>query len=417
MKTMKTLMLSAALVVPTLVGAASAEPTKVDFWVSWTPGAPDAVAAEKAIADFEASHPEIDVVPQVINYGALHDKLVTAIAGGDAPEISWGLSEWFGELNRMGALADLSEFAGSSEAVSAFYPSVVENLSIDGDLKALPNYLGIRALMYHAEMLEAAGVEPPKTWDELITTSQKIKEATGKYGFGIAGKGVRSPQEILMYFGQNDVSVAERMSDGKYRNTWGDDPAMMARAVEVFAFYKRMLDEGAVPPQSSGWGWEEEDTNFALGQYAMVVNGSWMGGRIEQNPETMAHVKVTAPAAGKSAATFFEIAPLYVFDTEASEATLEFASYLLSQEVQQEMFPNRSAREDVKGDATWGEPFTALAPSGISFPPISLGSIPDDMAEALGRVILRGDSPEEAAKWLGEAINKTLRRSGQLSKA
>lgn len=315
----------------------------------------------------------------------------------------------------MGALADLSEFSASSDVVKAFYPSVVENLSVEGEMKALPNYLGLRALLYHADMLKEAGVEPPKTWDELVSVSQGVQEVTGKPGFGIAGRGVRSPQELLMYLGQNGVQIAERMDDGKYRNTWEDDPEALTKATEVFAFYKRMLDEGAIPPQSTGWGWEEEDTNFALGQYAMVVNGSWMGGRIEQNPETMADVKVTAPAAGAVEATFFEIAPLYVFDTEQVDATLKFASYMLSSEVQKEMFPNRSPRQDVTGDEVWGEPFTSLAPIGISFPPISLGSIPRDMEEALGRVLLRGDSPEDAAAWLADAINKSLRRSGQLS--
>lgn len=415
MKSLKTRLLSTAIALPLLASAVAAQQSTIDFWVSWTPGAADAEAGEQAIAAFEEAHPEIDVVTQVISYDALHDKLVTAIAGGDAPDMSWGLIEWFGELNRMGALTDLSSFAEGSDVIDALYPSVVENLMIDGKLMALPNYLGLRALLYHADLLEEAGVEPPKTWDELVSVSQQIQEATGKPGFGIAGRGVRSPQELLMYFGQNGVQVAERKDDGKYRNTWEEDPDAMARAVEVFAFYRRMLDEGAIPPQSTGWGWEEEDTNFALGQYAMVVNGSWMSGRIDENPETMADVKVTAPAAGAEKATFFEIAPLYVFDNDNMDATLEFAAYMLSHDVQQAMFPNSSPRQDVEGDETWGQPFTALAPIGISFPPISLGSIPRDMEEALGRVLLKGDSPEDAAAWLGEAINKNLRRSGQLS--
>lgn len=404
-----------ALALPLLTSYAIADTTEVDFWVSWSPGNDDAIAAEKAIAEFEKANPDIDIVTQIISYDSLHDKLITAISGGDAPDISWGLSEWFGELNRMGALADLSGYAKKSDEIQALYPSVIDNLSVDGKLMALPNYLGIRALLYHENMLKKAGVEPPRNWDELVSVSQAIYQKTGKYGFGIAGRGVRSPQEILMYFGQNDVEIATRMADGKYRNTWLEDPAMMTKAAEVFAFYKRMHDQKAIPPQSTGWGWEEEDNNFALGQYAMVVNGSWMSGRIEQNPVAMADVKVTAPAAGEKQATFFEIAPLYVLKTHQVEATMKFASYMLSKNVQQAMFPNRSARKDVEGDQVWGKPFTALAPVGISFPPISLGSIPNDMEEALGRVLLRGDSPEEAAKWLAKKVNKSLRRSRQLS--
>lgn len=407
-------LLSTALALPLLAGAASAK-TTINFWTAWTPGAEDAVAAEKAIADFEAANPDIDVVPQVIAYDALHDKLVTAITGGDAPDISWGLSEWFGELNRMGALADLTSKTAAWDGKDAIYPKVIDNLTIDGKLMALPNYLGLRAMLYHSDMLKKAGVEPPKTWDELLAASKKIEAATGKPGFGIAGRGVRSPQELLMYLGQAGVEIAEKGADGKYRNTWAEKPDQMAKAASVFAFYKKMLDEGAIPKQAAGWGWEEEDNNFALGQYAMVVDGSWMNSRTAQNPDSMADVKVAPPAAGTKEATFFEIAPLYVFKNDKVDATWKFASYLLSKDVQEKMFPNRSPRQDVKGDPVWGEAFTALTPIGISFPPIALGSIPTDMEEAIGKVLLAGKSPEEAAAGLAKAVNTSLKRSGQLS--
>lgn len=396
--------------------SAMAEPVELDFWVAWTPGQPDAKASEAAIAEFEAAHPDIKINTQVISYDALHDKLITAISGGDAPDLSWGLIEWFGELDRMGALADLTPYMDAWADKSAIYPNVISNLSIDGKLKALPNYLGLRALLYHADMLKAAGYDtPPKTWDELVAASVKIKDVTGKPGFGIAGRGVRSPQELIMYLAQNDVQIAKRMPDGQYKNTWADDAGEMKRAGEVFAFYRRMLDEGAIPPQSVGWGWEEEDTNFALGQYAMVVNGSWIKGRVEQNPEQMKDVLTGPPPAGTKAATFFEIAPTYVFKSKHEDATWAFASFMLSKKVQSAVFPDTSGRRDVVGDDVWGKPFTALAPIGVSFPPISLGSIPRDMEESIGRVLLKNEEPDAVAAWLAKAINKSLRKSGQLS--
>ena len=106
---------------------------------------------------------------QNITYDALHDKLLTALAGGDAPDLSWGLPEWLGELSRMGALRDLTEEAKTWPDRSAIYPNVIDALTIDGHLLAMPHYLGIRALLVHEDMLKAAGIAaPPKTWDELI---------------------------------------------------------------------------------------------------------------------------------------------------------------------------------------------------------------------------------------------------------
>lgn len=91
MRTIRTALLTTAIVLPALAGAAAAEQTKIDFWVSWSPGNPDAVAGEQAIAAFEEAHPDIDIVPQVISYDALHDKLVTAIARWGRPRPVLGL--------------------------------------------------------------------------------------------------------------------------------------------------------------------------------------------------------------------------------------------------------------------------------------------------------------------------------------
>lgn len=417
MKVNRRVLLATTLAFSLLSGtAAMAEQVTIKFWASWMPGQPDAKASEAAIAEFEKLHPDIKIDTQIITFDALHDKLTTALAGGDAPDLSWGLAEWFGELNRMNALADLTPHMDQWADKGAIYPNVLAALTVNGKLRALPNYLGLRALLYHADMLKAAGVDaPPRTWDELIATSKKIKAATGKPGFGIAGRGVRAPQELIMYLAQNGVKLAKHMPDGKYKNTWEKDPEAIKRVAEVFAFYKRMQAEGAIAPQATGWGWEEEDQNFALGQYAMVVDGSWMRGRSEQNPAEMKDVQVAPPPAGIKPATFFEIAPLYVFKSKHEEQVWQFASFLLSKKVQEAVFPNVSPRSDVVGDPIWGKPFTALVPIGVSFPPVALGSIPRDMEDSIGRVLLKNEAPEKVADWLGKAINRSLRQSGQLS--
>ena len=82
-------------------------------------------------------------------------------------------------------------------------------------------------------MLKAAGIKTaPKTFDELIDIADEIKKATGKEAFGIAGAGVRSPQELLAYLASNDLVIAEKMSDGKFKNTWKDNPEQLQRAAE-----------------------------------------------------------------------------------------------------------------------------------------------------------------------------------------
>jgi multiple sugar transport system substrate-binding protein len=416
MKLLKIGLLLGALLTPLVLSPARADPVTLNFWVAWDPSQADGKAAMAKIAEFEQTHPDIKIKTQTIAFQALHDKLVTSIASGDAPDLSWGLIEWLGELNRMKALADLTPHAAKWADREVIYPNALAELTVDGKLLALPNYLGLRGLLYHADMLKQAGVDaPPKTWNELIDASLRIKQATGKPGFGIAGRGVRSPQELIMYLAQNDVEIAKRQSDGKYKNDWADNPDVMKRATEVFALYRQLLDKGVIAPQAPGWGWEEEDTNFSLGQYAMVVNGPWMRNRADQNPQQMKDVRVAPPPAGLKPATFFEINPFYIYKSKHPDETWEFASFMLSKDYQAAVFPDRSPRTDVQGDSVWGTPFTSLTPIGVSFPQVALGSITRDMEESIGRVLLKNEDPAAVAAWLGKQINKSLRQTGQMS--
>lgn len=397
--------------------AAQAAPVTLNFWAAWDPTKSDGIEGAKQIALFEKSHPDIRVKTQIIAFDALHDKLITSVVGGDAPDISWGLVEWLGELNRMRALPDLTAEMNASPVKAALYPNALAALTINGKLRAVPNYIGLRALLVHQDMLKKAGISaPPKTWDELLTDAPKIKAATGKPAFGIAGTGVRAPQELIMFLAQNGVTIADPTKDGKYRNRWNSDPALLKRAAAVFAFYQKLQSEGAIDPAASGWGYEQEDSEFAQGRYAMVIDGSWMSERVAQNPQAMADVGVYPPPYNTTPATFFEVNPFYLFKGPHEKAAWTFAQFMMGRQYQAAVDGDRSPRQDVKGAGIWGKNFTDLTPIGVVFPPVPLGSITQSMEDAVGRVLLRHEKPASVAAWLGRAVNKALRQAGELGK-
>ncbi|MBD3919961.1 sugar ABC transporter substrate-binding protein [Paenibacillus sp. PR3] len=392
------------------------ETVKLNFWAALDPSTDEGKAIQAKVKEFDDAHADIDVNLQVISYDVMHDKLVAAINAGDTPDLSWGLSEWFGELNNMDALADLTPYVDKWADKGNIYPNVMEALTIDGKVKALPNYLGIRALLYHEDILKAAGLTaPPKTWDELLAAGPTIKEKTGKEAFGIAGAGVRSPQELIMYLAQNGVTLADKQADGKYKNTWQDNADQLAKAAEVFKFYQDLLATKTIKSDSKTWGWEEEDQNFVLAQYAMVVDGPWIESRSSENPEGMKDVKVAAPPSKATPATFMEIAPLYVYKSEHPDQAWELASFLLGADYQLAVNPGKSARSDQQVDGGWGKDFMALAEQGVVFPAVSLGGITKAMEDSLARALLKNDSAEDVAKWLSNAINDSLRKTGELS--
>ncbi|MBB3114503.1 ABC-type glycerol-3-phosphate transport system substrate-binding protein [Paenibacillus phyllosphaerae] len=391
------------------------EAVTLKFWSALDPSSDQGKTIQQKVKEFDDSHDNINVDLQVISYDVLHDKLVAAINAGDAPDISWGLGEWFGEFNKLDALADLTDSFNAWPEKDKIYPNVLEAMQVDGKLKALPNYLGIRALLYHEDLLKQGGLtEPPKTWDELLNAAQAFKDKTGKEIFGIAGAGVRSPQELIMYLAQNDVALAEKQADGKFKNTWQDNPDQLAKAAEVFQFYQDLVAKNAVKADARTWGWEEEDQNFVLGQYAMVVNGTWIEGRASENPEGMKDVKVAPPIYGSKPATFMEIAPLFIYKSKHPEETFEFATFLMGADYQKAVNPSSAPRTDVVSEG-WGKEFMALAEQGIAYPAVSLGGITKAMEDSLALALLKKEKPEDVAKKLADAINDSLKKNGELS--
>lgn len=408
---------SLGILAATGTSSRAADPVTLHFWVAWDPALPDAKIAQQQVANYQASHPGVHIDLQNMSFEAMHDKLATAIAGGQGPDVSWGLVEWLGEFDRMGALADLTDAVDIWPDKAAIYPNVWTGLSVNGRIKALPHYLGIRALLYHQNLLKKAGIAaPPATWSDLVEQAAAIHDKTGQYAFGVADDSVRAPQELFMLLTQNDAPLAVSAGGGLYRNNWDRDPEQLKRATEVMTLYQTFLSKGVVAPNSVSWGWEEEDNNFALGQYAMVMDGSWMRLHEAQYADSMRDVEIAPPPGLRNRKTYFEINPFYVFKASPhlKEAT-DFAHFLISKDYQAAARPSDSPRMDVVGTGKWSTAFSSLAASGEGFPPVALGRITRDMQEAIGRVLLRKEDPQAVAKRFGRAVNHALQQSGELA--
>lgn len=400
--------------------SANSDEVKLVFWSGATKGNKDQVHEEELIKEYSKKN-NIEINYQLFNWDQLKDKIVTSVAANDAPSITWGLGEWYGEFSNMGALADLSSFWDDYADKDKYYENVIDALSTDGKLQALPNYIAPRALVYHKDLLKDAGYnEPPKTWDDLLDMAKSVKEKTGKYAFSIAGTGDRAPQELASFIFQNGLEIADRLDEGNYRNTWQDNEVNLKKATEVFQFYKELLTNQVIDPNAAVGGWEELDTNFGLGKYVMMNNGSWMQNYEENNPDEMADAAVGLPPYNSTPATFLEINTYYVYNNDQKEVVeaTKLVEFLLSKENQQSGRPEGSPRTDmdIDEDNKWAAGFAnpELIEQAKPLPPISMAEITQPMQDAIAMVLQNGDSPEDAAKFLSDKINEALKNQGIL---
>jgi multiple sugar transport system substrate-binding protein len=404
----------AALALTGCSGSSSDEAKTIELWTSWSEGEATAETL-KPLIDEWADDNGYTINQTNFTYDQVHEKLIASAAGGNLPDVVWGLPEYVGEFSKLGILADVSDAWGSWDDASKVSDAVKGSMTVDGKVVGFPYETTARAYLVHDDLLAAANVSVPTTWDEVLAVGSKVQDATDSSFYGLTGAGVREPQELLVYLAQAGVSIATEQKGGGYANTWNDNPDELAKATKVFQFYKDLMASGAVNPNSATYGWEDTDENFATGLTASFVTGNWLAEREKTNADTMGDVSVHPiphPQDGEPA-TYIESKPVFVMSgSDSLEASTELAEQFASEDWQKAAFADRSSLSSVSTDSKWSKDFAALLDTGVTYPPISLGEVTQAMIDALAMVLQNGDSPEEAAAWLGDSINEALETSG-----
>src|SRR5262249_17608799 len=83
------------------------------------------------------------------------------------------------QIAATGALSPLSDFGINADGFAA---GPVAAATYQGKLYALQPGANTIAIFYNKDILAAAGVQPPKTWDELKAAAKKLTKG-GQYGF------------------------------------------------------------------------------------------------------------------------------------------------------------------------------------------------------------------------------------------
>lgn len=404
----------AALALSGCSSASGGDSKTIELWTSWSEGEGTATALEPLIQEW-ADDNGYTVNQSNFTYDQIRDKLIASAAGGNLPDVVWGLPEYVGEFSKLGILADVSDAWDSWDDADQVSDAVKGAMTVEGQVVGFPYETTARAYLVHDDLLAQAGVTTPTTWDEVLAVGPKVEDATSSSFYGVTGAGVREPQELLVYLAQKGLTIASEKDGGGFENTWADNPDELEKAAEVFQYYKDLMASGAVNPNSATYGWEDTDENFATGLTASFVTGNWLAERETTNADAMADVSVHPipyPEDGEPA-TYIESKPVFTMaGSDSIEASTELAQQFASQEWQEAGFADRSALSSVSTDSKWSKDFASLVDTGVTYPPISLGEVTQDMIDALAMVLQNGDSPEDAALWLSDAVNQALETSG-----
>lgn len=151
------------------------ENVTIKFWAMGS----EAEQISKILPEFEKKYPNIKVKVQQIPWTAAQEKLITAFASDNTPDVCQLGNTWIPQFASLNAIIDLSDFIARSSTVKAenFFPGIWETNIIDNRVYGIPWYVDTRLMFYRKDVFEKAGFNnPPKNWDELYLLCKKIKE-------------------------------------------------------------------------------------------------------------------------------------------------------------------------------------------------------------------------------------------------
>ncbi len=149
--------------------------TEIKFWAMGS----EAEQVSKILPEFEKRYPNIKVKVQQIPWTAAQEKLITAFASDNTPDICQLGNTWIPQFSSLNAIIDLSDFINMSSIVKPenFFSGIWETNVIENRIYGIPWYVDTRLMFYRKDVFERAGFnQPPKNWDELYLLCKRIKE-------------------------------------------------------------------------------------------------------------------------------------------------------------------------------------------------------------------------------------------------
>jgi multiple sugar transport system substrate-binding protein len=323
-------------------GAAVAEGEATGSVEVWAMGTEGEKLGDFAAA-FMAENPDVEINVTAIPWDAAHDKIATAIAGGQTPDVSMIGTTWMGEFAATDALDPTPELIDSA----AFFPGAWETTDVGGTNYGVPWYVETRVLYYRSDL----AAEAPTDWAGLTAMAQEMQGAGAQWGITLQPGQTGAWQTFMPFAWQ---AGAQMVNDDATEFTI-DSPEL----VEALTAYQSFFTDGLAPtdlPQGS------LEPDFMSGKIGSFVSGPWHVGILEElDAAGMANVALAPLPAGAEQASFIGGANLAVFkDAENRDAAWKFVEWLTRPEVQVQWFETVTDLPSVA--SAWDDPAIADDP-------------------------------------------------------
>lgn len=250
--------------------AASGEVREIHYFSSRSASDDTMITLQEITDEYNAQGGNIKlVIDSNADRSSYDQKLRTMIAGGQMPDMfDLDATPYAVELGEQGMLTDMDAFLEEIGEKDSYIPLALNyGRTSDGNLYTLPLELSTEMIWYNTDMFADAGVEAPKTLDDLLAACKALQDK-GYTPFGIGG-GDGWPLLRLL------AAYPFRMTGNDFLNSLASGEAKMTDPAGAAAC-KFMAEIG--PYFQPGFSTTDVATGLNLflgGKCAMYPTGTW----------------------------------------------------------------------------------------------------------------------------------------------
>jgi multiple sugar transport system substrate-binding protein len=386
----------------TLVGISylCAEKTKLVIWSYWE-GEAQSATLTGLCKSFNDSQSNIEASWEYIPFADIKKQLSIGVAAKKLPDMVIIDNPDHAAFSAMGIFADITDKVKNWKDKDQYFPGPIKSTILNGKNYGLPFGSNCIALFYNTEMLDKAGVKPPKTWDELKASAKKLTK-DNVIGFAIsAAKGEEGTFQFLPWLLSAGANV-EKI----------DSP----EAIKAYSFLLGLVNDGSMSKEVINWTQGDCEKQFAAGKIAMMINGPWNIANIKLDAPSLKYGIALFPK-DKVDASVLGGENMAIIKGKNEDASWKFLQFVADPARMKDTclkmgyFP---PRKDVAKDKVWTddplykvfmEEMQYAMPRGPhpKWPLISIA-----ISDALQEVLTGTNSPEKSVKTAQQKITKAL---------
>ncbi|MFS8055038.1 extracellular solute-binding protein [Rhizobium sp. BR 317] len=225
-------------------------------------------AMEQLIANFEAKNPDVKVKWNDFDHEG-YKSAIRNFLTADAPDVvAWYAGNRMEPFVKAGLFQDVSD-VWATNGLNDQLKAASASMTIDGKKWGVPYTYYQWGIYYRADIFKDKGIEPPKTWDELVAACAKLK-AAGVTPFAIGSKALWPTAGWFDYLDLrlNGYQFHMDLTSGKVSYT---DPKVKA----VFAKWAELVKPGYFLANHSALDWQDAIPQFVQGKAAMYLMGNF----------------------------------------------------------------------------------------------------------------------------------------------